>query len=90
MQLSSFVDPTNNQNFSPVKLNDLMTITVNENAAAADKNLVECSSSDPDLIAAVRNYRYEDPDNPGQYLTKDLYSRYKRVILNLKARNIMQ
>lgn len=76
MVLGEFTDPTDNDpqtnKFTPVRLNDLMNITVNENAV--EKNLVECDADDPDIITVVRNYSYE---NEGQQLTKDLYLRYK-------------
>lgn len=79
MDFESFTDPTDSNTqtnkFKPVKLNDLMNITVDENATT--KNLVECNANDPEIITVVRNYRYPDPQHEGEYLTKDLYLRYK-------------
>ena len=81
LQLEDFTDPTDNNaetnGFSPVLINDLMTITVNEGAEQENKNLVECALNDPELITIVRDYRYPDPEHEGEYLTRDLPLRYK-------------
>ena len=74
LELSLFTDPTNNETFSPVMINDLLDITVNEYAADDEKNLVECPEISSELIAIVRNYTYMDNGVPR---TKDLYLRYK-------------